>query len=401
MRIEKTIKITVVLSLLIALQCGIYDPKPQIQPTDNGVKNESQSSGTVYAINRSAQTCNPSIAPSGPYNGCMLWLNFGGDLNVVVPPANSGYKIDRVNVRQHDRLSISDTANTIRWYVMRDELGISGQIQDPRWSVNPDYIACLGDEHNDGKWCGYVVRISDKKYCKVSENNLDETSTPYLWVPRSAVAGSSALTPSYSSDRGGFIDTVSIKTFFGTDNVKLVYNKVETGQTLYFIDYSSNSIKPVRLEKPKDRSDWDCESPQISPDGNWIVYNCIGSGVYESYIQQLKTNSVPVLIAKNAADPHWWIHPEFKTTYIVYCEIKGDYFSKSDYTDPSFELNGTLGSTWKQEVAIASGDIPGHAAFEMTGTPSMIVNLPFKGGISADGRYLCTGYGDAYIMSLK
>jgi len=330
----------------------------------------------------------------------MLWLNFAGDLNVRVPEDQSEYKTDRNSVRQHDRLSISDTSNTIRWFVMRDELKIRGQIQDPEWSTNPDYIACLGDELNDENWDSYAVRISDKASLKLSENNMVEISTPHLWIGSTTTPPKPIDNPVYSSSRGGFADVATIRNFFGTDSVKVVYAAKKTGLTLFFIDYSAEVIKPVQLLKPKNRSTADLESPLISPDGSWIVYNCIYQGNYECYIQRLTENSTPILIAENAVDPHWWYNSTFQKTYIVYARLIEDYFTKDDYTKPELS-DGTIGATYGQEILITSESLPIHASFKLVNDPYLIAHLPFKGGISNDGRFMCTGYGDGYIIRLN
>ena len=386
---------TLFVSLLF--NCDLpYSPEPQTHTAES--KNISIESGTVYAVNGSKQICNPSISHGGEYNGCMLWLNFGGVLNVRVPDGMD-YKTDRTSVRQHDRLTISDTSNTVRWFMMNSSLGISGQLQDPEWSTHNDYIIALGDEKNDYRWDSYAIRLSDRKHIKLSQDNLIETATPHLWVVPDANPENESFSAGYSNDRGGFADRHSVRSFFGTDSVKVVYTLKKNGHTLFYIDYSSNRPEPVQLKKPNNRNDWNTESPLISPDGNWIAFNCTNQGVYESYIQRLDASSVPILIAEGAVDPHWWIHPEFGSPYIVYCRIKEDYFIKEDYTDPSI-ADGSVGSTYKQEILTASGNLPAHASYSPRGEPSLLVNLPFKGGLSDNGRYVCTGYGGGFILSL-
>jgi hypothetical protein len=375
-----------------------YSPEPQTLAIETTAG--STTVGSIYPVNTSKQICNPSIAPVGPYNGCMLWLNFGGDLNVVVPSTINGYAIDRTHVVQHDRLSISDSSNAIRWFMMRNELGIAGQIQDPEWSTHPDYIACLGGD-NSGNWSGYAVRISDKACCKINRNGMQETSTPHIWLPAAAGKGPGAIINPVYDPETGFCDKKTIADFFGTDSVKVVWAK-GTPLSLYYIDYGSDAML-TQLVKPKDRENWITESPLISPDGEWIVYNCFSNGIYESYAQQLKNSSTPILVAANAIEPHWWEHPEFLTTYIIYAQTPAanGLFTKGDFTDPANETSVALGATCKQEVSIATGNLPAHASFALIGSPLLIVNLPFKGGMSRDGRYLCTGYEGGYLMRLN
>jgi hypothetical protein len=398
---KKTLLSIIILLMMpfTMLKCDMnYSPQPQQLTVES--TNVSSTAGTIFSVNPQCQICNPSIAPEGVFSGCMLWLNFGGDLNVKVPATMTGYATDRANVRQHDRLTISDTTNTVRWYIMRDALGISGQIQDPEWSTDKDYVICLGDDKNNNRWSGHIIRLSDNAHLKVSDDNMEETSTPHLWIVPSAIQGKSSSTTLYPETRGGFADSAAIRTFFGTDSVKIVYAVKQNGLMLRFIDFSTPDPKPVQLPKPEGRSTWDVESPLISPDGRWVVFNCIGQGVYESYIQRLDEHAMPILLANNAADPHWWIHPEFKTTYIIYAMIKGDYYTIDDYSDPSL-ANGLIGGTYKQEIKVASMVLSAHAAFTPVGEPENIATLPFKGGLSRDGKYLCTGYGYGFIMSLK
>ena len=387
----------------VLVQCDfVYSPEPaySVVTSDNTTDNSSIDAGTVYPVNGSRQICNPSMAPGGPYNGCMLWLNFGGDLNVRVPSGMSGYASDREHVHQHDRLTVSDTANTVRWFMMRDELGVAGQLQDPEWSTDADYVICLGDRNKDGKWSIYVIRLSDREFLRVGDNNVQELSTPHLWIAPSAISGGSAAAPSYPAGRGGFADSVSVNSFFGTDSVIISWAFEKNGiLALNYIDYAAAEVNPVSLPKPDGRGDWDCESPLISPDGQWILFNCLRQGSYESYLQRLDQRTSPILLAANAVDPHWWIHPEFMTVNVVYATLKGDYFVKEEYTDPSLS-NGAIGTTCKQEIRIASGNLPNHASYSAVGRPSLIVNLPFKGGMSADGRFIGTGYGYGFILSL-
>lgn len=390
----------VAVSSCILAGCGMYSPEPFV--VNVATTTVATGSGVVYPVNQGRQICNPSVAPGGIYAGCMLWLNFGGELNVKVPASMDGYRADRANVRQHDRLTISDTANEVRWFAMRSELSVEGQLQDPEWSTDENHVICLGDRADKNVWSCYVTRLSDKAVLRISEDNMDEVSTPHLWIgtPDSAADTVHDAAAEYSGSRGGFADIASVKSYFGTDSVKVVYARKNEGLALYYIDYTSSDASPIKLAKPAGRESWDIESPLISPDGNWVVYNCNGQGLREAYLQRLGSGTTPVEVGKKATDPHWWVHPVFKTTSLVYAVLKGDYFTKEEYTDASLETGGILGATYRQEVRIATGKLPAHAASEFSGNPVLLVNMPYKGGLSGNGKFLCTGYGGGFILSL-
>ena len=62
--------------------------------------------------------------------------------------------------------------------------------------------------------------------------------------------------------------------------------------------------------------------------------------------------------------------------------------------------DGSLGYTMKQEVRLFP-EGPAYMQFEKINQPQELVNLPFKGGLSPDGFYLCTGYEFAFIFNFN
>lgn len=374
-----------------------YGPEQQSQPSSTTV-NEGLGYSLHYG-NAGKQICNPSASQDVVnYPNSMLWLGFSS-LNVKSAPP----EYDQANVRQHDRLTISDTGDVVRWFMMNTDLGLSGndQIQDPEWSTAPNYIACLG-QASDLMYEAYATRISDKAYLKLTTGEfMDETSTPHIWVSPAATdvifAGEMVDPSTVTYNQNGLADTASVKKFFGTKHVKLVYNKMESGSfNLYFVDFAApGGPEPVLLQKPADRSEWAVESPLFSPDGNWITYNAaqsIRGDVWECYAQQVSASAEPRMVAADGAAPHWFVDPSGDgTLYIVYAKINGIYQVKSDLT-PAFEESGQLGATYMQEVIVSSGNVPSFLEFRTVGEPTKILGLPFKGGITPDGRVLATGY---------
>ncbi|MBN1130364.1 MAG: hypothetical protein JXA71_15335 [Chitinispirillaceae bacterium] len=384
-----------------------YSPlqQPDPQGTDTTPDTGVIGSGVLYQVNVNQQTCNPSVSQSPHYPGCMLWLGFN-TLTVRIPPTVTGY--DTTAIAQHDRLTISDTGNNVRWFIMRSEVDTRGELQDPEWSTHPDYIVCLVGLKTE-PFSGCAIRLSDKAVLKINNAKLTEFSTPHIWLPDSAASGGAAAAPEW--DSLGFATKATVQEFFGTTNVKCIYMIPERVGTLYFIDYSgSGDPVPVPLRKPEGKEQWYCESPLISPDGNWVVYHCYQRGTetngdaYVSFIQRLTPDAEPVLIAEKASDPHWWVDPNSKVYYIVYSVTQGKYFSGYRYNEPVIEETGVAGTTIKQRLRGSWVDGPAHMGgleIDPDVKPYTLVRLPFKGGLSPDGYFLATAYHYAYLMRLK
>jgi hypothetical protein len=370
-----------------------YHPQPQPQPYFT-----QKSNGYIYSINTNQQVCNPSITQSAAFPACMLWLGFD-QLSVIVPDSLPGYSLTRI--AEHDRLTISDTSNIVRWYLMATDAAPTGELQCPRWSANGNYISFLVGIPAQS-YSGFAVRISDKKILKICDTRLEEFSAPNVWLPDAVVSSAGVEIPVYGSI--GFADRDNILRFFGTTQFKVVYALPESQNgALFYVDYSgTGDPSPVRLSKPAGRESWQCASPQISPDGTWVAYHCFQNGAdgnsYASYIQKLQSGSAPVLVADRASDPHWWTDTASGLYNIVYAVTRGDYFTAGDFTDSALQSGGRVGATVMQRLG---GSGAGTLAVDTKVKPDTLVRLPFKGGISRDGTILCTAYKYAYIMRLQ
>jgi hypothetical protein len=355
----------------------------------------------LRCVNTGRQICNESISQDAEnYSGCMLWLNFMGEMTVRVP----SQWVDEYTIPapfHHDRLTISDTGNTVKWFVMRPSF-ITGEMQDPEWTTHPDYIALLGQD-DDAAWDGYIVRISDKEFFKFSEDGLNGTSTPHLWLPTGYTGA--AAPESLEYDANGLVTKASIAAYFGTDTVKVAFSyKVGGWLTLRYIDYSAADPQVVELSRPEGKDDWHCESGLISPDGNWIVFNCYtGTSTYSAYVQELTPGSRPVLIAEPGADPHWWRDPADGSLFVVYSTTGGVISEGLEgFIGDDGSIDASLGSTLIRRADLTSGGGGGGPGswYYFKDPPVNLVDLPFKGGLSPDGRFLCTGYNYAYLFVL-
>ncbi|MBD3345924.1 MAG: hypothetical protein GF401_12750 [Chitinivibrionales bacterium] len=411
----------IVFGLIVGLIIGgcDYPYEPELQGPPPGTVVDL--SARIVPINPGTQTCNPSITQNQQYfPGCMAWLNLQGPFDVRFPdPNNTNYpKTFRDNYPDkasipHERITISDSTNTVVWYLRKPDFVNGSEVQDPEWCTHPDYIAFLGSDFSL-KWDGMVVRISDKSVLKFNEDMLKDYSTPHIWLPDpatipapdfSATATLSNTTFSANDDSSGMVDKTTINQYFGTDTVKITFCKgTASGISIFYIDYSEAAPQLRQLERPAGKGpQWICESPLISPDGNWVAYNCkIGNGAEtnEAYIQELAEGSKPIRIASVGAEPHWWKDPVDSALYIVYTDRGGPLPSElNDNTN-----DGSIGSTFIQAVdfeklAEASQNNYGTWIASL-GMLFELGDFPFKGGLSRDGRFFSTGYQYTYLYKL-
>jgi hypothetical protein len=206
-----------------------------------------------------------------------------------------------------------------------------------------------------------------------------------------------------------FVSKENIRTFFGTTNVKIVYVVRINGLTVHFIDYNDSNPKPYILKKPPLQQDWNCESPLISPDGNWVTFNFFSSEVaIQSYMQKLDTNSVPVQVNANGIEPHWWVNQNTKEYYIVFARTGKDnstYVVQGDLQNSGvilgFKKDGLF--TYMQKLSGSPVNVPFFMGLKVDATSPafQIADLPYKGGLSRDGLYLCTGLERTYILKYR
>lgn len=381
-------------SALLLSMCE-YPYSPQTQPAPNVTAAPSES--RLRPVNTGIQICNESISQD-PVNfpGCMLWLNFNGNLAVNVPAKwLSDYTVR--DVAMHDRLTITDTSNTVKWFVKKPA-EIQGELQDPEWAAHPDYIATMGKD-NQRNFDFFVVRISDKSWLKVNEDGLDGTSTPHLWLPRShSATGTLPSNPTFDS-KTGLIDKASLVEYFGTDTVKIMYSKrIGSYLQVHYADYSADVPVLTALKKPVGKEDWECESALFSPDGKWVSFNAFSGNDYAAYIQELSPTSEPILVAEPGSDPRWYQDPADGSFYIVYSTLGG--LITEELIEGGND-DGSLGSTMirKADLPAVGESVPAWYVFK--NPPVKLLDLPFKGGLSPDGKFLCTGYRYAYLYVLN
>ena len=181
-----------------------------------------------------------------------------------------------------------------------------------------------------------------------------------------------------------FISTDSIKAFIGTSMVKIAYTLNEDSRWIYYIDFSKAPPTPLRLKKPRGKEAINGDSPIISPgNGSFVTYYLTqGADIQGAYMQRLDASAEPILIAEQGTEPHWWVDSMGKT-YIIY---SNQLISSSLAAGHYF--------TFKQEVSLDGNG-------SLIGSADTIAPYPMNGGLSSDGRFLCTGYTEAAFYDVS
>jgi hypothetical protein len=401
-------KLFLPLGLLALSLVACYTPDPfTAESAGNHESSHASANGTMYRVNydrendESLQICNPSISQDTVnFPGAMLWLNFSRKLGVVAP--DSEYNVVNSKARkvlQHDRLTISDTAEHVLWYLMRDESKGECQFQDPEWSTHADFIVALRGYDVDGsKTCSnldfgiFAVRPSNNAKFWFVEKGMIEMASPHLWVD-----------PSAKIPKDGDISTV--EGFFGTNNVRLVYAEgSDKPLNIVFIDYANGGKKnAVSLKKPKDRSDWKIDAPLISPDGKYVVYNMYESSTsWEAYVQELSKDAEPIKIERmhekmsEPAQPHWF--ESNGLLFVLWAEFPIGSSMVND-KDLTIADDGSVGYTVMREIRLLTG-VPKVIEAKWEGDAFEIAKVPMTGGLSPDGKFLATGTNNAYLLKL-
>ena len=371
----------------LALLAGCYSPE-QYEASVNQNQTAQSDFGTLYEINGGKQICNPSITQDEKnYPASMLWLNFSGTLNVQEAPKGYAAK----DAEEHDRLTVSDTAGKVLWYLMKDDVkGADCEFQDPEWTTDGNFIVALAGMNAKGsKGCSdmeygiFAVRLSDNQTFFLVNGGLEATANPHLWI-------------------GKLQDEIdekdSLANFFGTNEVKLVY--ANASGKLVYVDFTKSS-KAVTLQAPSANGLLD--GPMISPDGNFIVYDVLESSYsWSSYVQELSSTASPVEIKKvdgmisNPVFPHWW---KFGSRlFVTWTEFAAGnpYLNKSDLTSEStWDLS--IGRTAMREISL-SANAPSDVAVEWNGDVREIAPIPLIGGRSPEGHFVSTGTNNGYML---
>jgi hypothetical protein len=186
----------------------------------------------------------------------------------------------------------------------------------------------------------------------------------------------------------------AIKNFLGISSYrfKLAFTRASE-QSLYIVDFSQMEMnaaagdehpKVTKLANDPDRSGYQFDSPLFSPDGALVTYFLrSGAAAQVPYVQKADGQSAAVALAENGTDPHFW-QDSSGALFIIYSD---------KFMTQINELSAISGfATYRQKIDPVTGAI--------MGSRTVLVDKPFNGGLSRNGRYLCTGYADGAIYDL-
>jgi hypothetical protein len=143
--------------------------------------------------------------------------------------------------------------------------------------------------------------------------------------------------------------------------------------TLYF--------QPIPNGTKKKLTDVDGRVPEISPDGQYVVFSSGAGGVY---ICELKENAKAVKIAIGH-EAHFWYNPNGKDTWVTFSSLA--FRSKASFGK---------GNTYKIQVDLGNLKAIGQQQEIKFGDKSSHV----KGGMSYSGKYMCTAYPDGVVAEV-
>ncbi len=183
----------------------------------------------------------------------------------------------------------------------------------------------------------------------------------------------------YASEGGGVsgsdpvtLTVTRMQTYVGGHGARLVFvNASRHRRRLTAVDYRA---APPRVREFTDADD--VFHPAISPDGKWVAWCTRLEGADTGSILRVRALDgdpapAPVEIGPGFI-PRWWIDPATQDTFLVYSS------SAVDDIDPRWPST----ATWRRKMRGGSPE----------GAPLRIAAGGYHDGLSADGRYLATGY---------
>lgn len=180
-----------------------------------------------------------------------------------------------------------------------------------------------------------------------------------------------------------FASSDNVLSFLGADRCRLVYRLVREknleghgeraavrakGTSLFLLDYTRSKPYPTVYEFPDDPI-YKSFTPLLSPDGSRILYNHSFDATDIMILPIGESGPVKIGVGAN---PRWCRDNESGNTYVVYRERNAQYRGVPQE-----------GVTFRLQVDENNQPV---------GEPEIVAAYGFGGGMSTNGRYLCTAY---------
>ncbi|MBU0973967.1 MAG: hypothetical protein KKC20_25240 [Proteobacteria bacterium] len=140
------------------------------------------------------------------------------------------------------------------------------------------------------------------------------------------------------------------------------------GSSLHILEYVEKSKYPIVVEYAEEPQ-YKSFNPLFSPDGTRVLFNQT-FGTTDIFVLPIGDEK-PIKVGVGA-NPHWFVDQNTNKTHIVYRD-----------TNAMFDAVPQPGKTFMVELDKNN---------QPSGNPVLISNFGYGGGISTDGRYLCTAF---------
>jgi len=165
-------------------------------------------------------------------------------------------------------------------------------------------------------------------------------------------------------------------------------------RTVSVVDFSAPELKSEKLFTHHDGGATHGGAPSVSPDGTRLTYLHNN----EIVISELKKDAPNrTAFSTSGFDPSWWVHPKTGDEYIIWastsCDLEKVGTGKNGYSTKKI-AEGIKGKTLIRKVKKGTCQPDGPVK-------TLSDTHAFRGGRSADGKYICTGLPGWGLAELK
>ncbi len=189
---------------------------------------------------------------------------------------------------------------------------------------------------------------------------------------------------------------VQVREFLGTQHAKVAYVNWYNGlKKLHYIDFSEGDGDPVVHRIPAAALP---TAPILSPDGRWVVFASAEGTRGEHLSPVAQRSSVYICKLEEGAEPVLLVSDSAYEPRFLYDGTPGKAEGKLTIVYPTLAPSGSwagVGRTMLLDIDTTGGAVT-------KGTPRVLFEHGgYAGGLSTDGRYLCTGGDWAVMMDLQ
>jgi hypothetical protein len=196
--------------------------------------------------------------------------------------------------------------------------------------------------------------------------------------------------------RGGFVPAKGqLERLFGGVKAKyFLFEGKGEERTVSVVDFSTPELKSEKLFTHRDGGATHGGAPSVSPDGTRLTY-LHDNGIVISELKKDAPNRTA--FSTSGFDPSWWVHPKTGDEYIIWastpCDLEKVGTGKNGYSTLTI-AEGIKGKTLIRKVKKGTCQPDGPVK-------TLSDTHAFRGGRSADGKYICTALPGWGLAELK